>query len=80
MNKVYGKRKYKANTYTPNLCPKLKQNRDAPLFCKGLVKVNDDLFLSMLFRMESEHSFWEDIWLGDTHLSHQCPSLYNIVQ
>jgi hypothetical protein len=24
--------------------------------------------------------FWEDIWLGDTSLAHQYPSLYNIVQ
>src|SRR4051794_9230605 len=26
------------------------------------------------------HSFMEDIWLGDSPLSHQYPSLYNIVQ
>jgi hypothetical protein len=54
---------------------------DSP-FWKGLMHVKDDFFKRGFFRVGDGTSvrFWEDVWMGDTPLSHQYPSLYNIVQ
>ena len=54
---------------------------DSP-FWKGLMKVKDDFFDRGSFSVGNGESvcFWKDTWLGDTPLSRQYPSLYNIVQ
>jgi hypothetical protein len=46
------------------------------------MKVKDNFFERGSFNIGNGESarFWEDTWLGDTHLAHQYPSLYNIVQ
>jgi hypothetical protein len=51
-------------------------------FWKGIMKVKDNFFERGSFNIGNGESarFWEDTWLGDTHLAHQYPSLYNIVQ
>jgi hypothetical protein len=54
---------------------------DSP-FWKGLMRVKDDFFSKGRFVTGdgSTVRFWEDVWLGDTPLSQQYSSLYNIVQ
>ena len=54
---------------------------DSP-FWKGLMKVKDEFFNrgSFIIGDGTKTRFWNDIWLGDTSLSAQYPSLYNIVQ
>jgi hypothetical protein len=53
---------------------------DSP-FWKGLIKNKEDFFSRGSFKVGSgeQTRFWEDTWLGDTPLSQQYPSLYNIV-
>jgi hypothetical protein len=54
---------------------------DSP-FWRGLMKSKDDFFKRGSFTVGNgeETRFWEDTWLGNTPLSQQYPSLYNIVQ
>jgi hypothetical protein len=54
---------------------------DSP-FWKGLMKVKEEFFARGSFKVGDGLStrFWEDVWLGETSLAHQYPSLYNIVQ
>jgi hypothetical protein len=54
---------------------------DSP-FWKGLMHVKEDFFKRGSFKVGDGQSvrFWEDVWLGDTPLSHQYPALYNIIQ
>jgi hypothetical protein len=54
---------------------------DSP-FWKGLMRVKNDFFRRGFFKVGTGDSvrFWEDIWLGNTPLAQQYPSLYNIVQ
>jgi hypothetical protein len=54
---------------------------DSP-FWKGLMRVKNDFFQRGFFEVGDGLTvrFWEDIWLGDTSLAQQYPSLYNIVQ
>jgi hypothetical protein len=54
---------------------------DSP-FWKGLMRVKELFFTYGCFQIGNGESvrFWEDVWLGDTSLSQQYPSLYNIVQ
>ena len=51
-------------------------------FWKGLMAVKDEFFGRGRFAIGNGLStrFWEDVWLGDTPLSEQYPSLYNIVR
>ena len=53
---------------------------DSP-FWKGLMRVKDDFFSRGYFKIGdgTQVRFWEDVWLGDTPLANQYPSLYNIV-
>jgi hypothetical protein len=53
---------------------------DSP-FWKGLMKVKEEFFKRGTFKVGDGTSirFWEDVWLGDTPLSQQYESLYNIV-
>jgi hypothetical protein len=53
---------------------------DSP-FWKGLMHVKDEFLKRGSFRVGSGSlvRFWEDVWLGETALAHQYPSLYNIV-
>jgi hypothetical protein len=46
------------------------------------MRVKNDFFSRGYFKIGDGSSvrFWEDIWLGDTSLAQQYPSLYNIVQ
>jgi hypothetical protein len=46
------------------------------------MRVKNDFFDRVSFKVGDGTSvrFWEDIWLGDTSLANQYPSLYNIVQ
>ena len=46
------------------------------------MRVKGDFFEHGFFNIGNGQStrFWEDIWLGDTPLAHQYPSLYNIVR
>ena len=50
-------------------------------FWKVLMKVKDEFFNRGSFTVGNGENtrFWEDTWLGDKPLSHQYPSLYNIV-
>jgi uncharacterized integral membrane protein len=52
---------------------------DSP-FWKGIMGVKDDFFQrgSFVICDGLETYFWEDIWLGDTSLANQYPTLYNI--
>ena len=52
---------------------------DSP-FWKGLMGVRDEFFQRGKFHLGDGMTvrFWEDIWLGDTSLQVQYPSLYNI--
>jgi hypothetical protein len=54
---------------------------DSP-FWKGLMRVKDKFISRGYFKIGdgSAVRFWEDIWLGDTPLASQYPSLFNIVQ
>jgi hypothetical protein len=54
---------------------------DSP-FWKGLMRVKEMFFAHGIFKIGNGESvrFWEDVWLGDTSLAQQYPSLYNIVQ
>ena len=54
---------------------------DSP-FWKGLMKTKVAFFRRVKFRVGNGNNtrFWEDIWLGDTPLAVQYPSLYNIIQ
>ena len=51
-------------------------------FWKGLMSVKDDFFKRGSFKVGngSNISFWEDVWLGDTSLSRQYPSMFNIAR
>jgi hypothetical protein len=51
-------------------------------FWEGLMWIKNDFFYRGYFKIGNGASvrFWEDIWLRDVPLSHQYPSLYNIVQ
>jgi hypothetical protein len=51
-------------------------------FWKGLMMVKDEFFTRGYFKVGDGRSirFWEDVWLGDSSLTNQCPSLYNIAQ
>jgi hypothetical protein len=51
-------------------------------FWKGLMHVKEEFFKRGFSRVGNGTTvrFWEDIWMGDTPLSHQYPALYNIVQ
>jgi hypothetical protein len=53
---------------------------DSP-FWKGLMRVKDDFFQKGYFKIGNGATtrFWEDIWLGESSLATQYPSLYNIV-
>jgi hypothetical protein len=53
---------------------------DSPLW-KGLMGVKREFFSRVFFKVCNGMNtrFWEDIWLGNTPLYHQYPSLYNIV-
>jgi hypothetical protein len=54
---------------------------DSP-FWKSLMRVKDIFFSRGKFKVGngSDTRYWEDVWLGETTLAHQYPSLYNIVQ
>jgi hypothetical protein len=54
---------------------------DSP-FWKGLMRVKNEFFNRGSFKVGDGTSvrFLEDIWLGDSSLANQYPSLYNIVQ
>ena len=54
---------------------------DSP-FWKGLMRVKVAFFNRTKFVVGNGTStrFWEDTWLGETPLTIQYPSLYNIVQ
>jgi hypothetical protein len=54
---------------------------DSP-FWKGLMRVKEKFMARGFFKLGdgSIVRFWEDIWMGDTSLAAQYPSLYNIVQ
>jgi hypothetical protein len=75
-------RAYKKNMFIHNRYPKLRQNLWIPPFWRGLMKSKDDFFKRRSFTVGNgeETRFWEDTWLGNTPLSQQYPSLYNIVQ
>jgi hypothetical protein len=51
-------------------------------FWKGIMGVKDEFFHLGSFNVGDGNStrFWEDVWLGDTPLSEQYPSLYNITR
>jgi hypothetical protein len=51
-------------------------------FWKGFTKVKNEFFEWGCFNVGDDEStrFWEDTWLGDSHLSNQYLSLFNIVQ
>jgi hypothetical protein len=51
-------------------------------FWKGIMGVNNDFFNRGSFIVGDGNStrFWEDVSLGDTPLSEQYPSLYNITR
>jgi hypothetical protein len=53
---------------------------DSP-FWKGLMRIKNDFFTKGYFKIGNGTStrFWEDIWLGESSLASQYPSLYNIV-
>jgi hypothetical protein len=44
--------------------------------------VKDEFFAKGHFQLGDGTGirFWEDVWLGDTSLAHQYPSLYHIAQ
>ena len=46
------------------------------------MRVKDLFFSKGFFKIGNGESirFWEDVWLGETTLAHQYPSLYNIVR
>jgi hypothetical protein len=46
------------------------------------MRVKSDFFARGFFKVGcgSTVRFWEDVWLGDSPLAEQYPSLYNIVQ
>lgn len=50
-------------------------------FWKGLMEVKQEFFAREFFKVGNGLNtlFWEDIWLGNTPLAQQYPSLYNIV-
>jgi hypothetical protein len=54
---------------------------DSP-FGKGIIKCRDEFFKRGSFVIGDGRitRFWEDTWLGDSPLSSQYPSLYNIVR
>jgi hypothetical protein len=54
---------------------------DSP-FWKRLMRVKDNFFERAFFEIGNGSTvrFWKDVWLGDTSLAQQYPSLYNIVQ
>jgi hypothetical protein len=54
---------------------------DSP-FWKGIMRVKEKFMAKGSFKLGdgSGVRFWEDIWLGDTPLANQYPSLFNIVQ
>ena len=54
---------------------------DSP-FWKGILKFQRDFFANGSFTIGNGQGtrFWEDAWLGDTPLSSQYPSLFNIVR
>jgi hypothetical protein len=51
-------------------------------FFKGLMRVKEAFFSRSSFIIGNGRiaSFVEDIWVGETALTNQYPSLYNIVQ
>jgi hypothetical protein len=54
---------------------------DSP-FWKGIMRVKEEFFARGHFKVGngSNTRVWEDTWLGETPLSQQYSSLYNIVQ
>jgi hypothetical protein len=54
---------------------------EAPLW-KGLMRIKNDFFSRGFFKVGNGETvrFWKDVWLGNSSLADQYPSLYNIVQ
>jgi hypothetical protein len=82
MSKVeYGKNLFIITILIPKACLRSSPNQWTPLFWKGLMKVKDEFFDRGRFKVGNGEntSFWEYMWIDNSPLATQYPSLYNIV-